>query len=99
MPNILKKAKIDVFEVKTYHTKLKSRKFDQKWSGILFFSPSGVESYVLENSIGKASAFCIGETTASEARKHTDNVVIANATTVENVLTTAVKKLKEQHMT
>ncbi len=95
LPKALKKAKIDVFETKTYKTELKTMKFDQKWDGILFFSPSGIESYVLENNMTNSTVFCIGETTAAEAKKYTSNVIVANSTTVESVIAIAVKTLKE----
>ncbi len=38
-------------------------------------------------------AICIGTTTAQEAKKHTENVVISNATTVESVIVKTVKML------
>ena len=96
LPNILKGAKINLFEVKTYKTSLKSEYFDQKWAGILFFSPSGIESYLLQNTMGEAIAFCIGETTASEAKKHTDKVMVADQTSVESVIDKAIRVLKGQ---
>jgi uroporphyrinogen-III synthase len=91
LPAILKQAKIELFEVKTYKIELKPHKFDQKWDKILFFSPSGVQSFMLENQIKNAMAICIGETTAAEARKHTSNIFVSNATSVESVLAKAVK--------
>ena len=93
LPECLKKEKIDFFEVKTYKTELKPRKFEQNWDGILFFSPSGVQSFVSENNLGNAVAFCIGETTATEAKKHTRNIIIANSTRIESVIAKAVKTL------
>ena len=54
-------------------------------SGVLFYSPSGIESYLQENNTKKV-AFCIGETTAEEARKHFDTVEVANMPSVESVL-------------
>ena len=93
LPDILLEAKISLLEVKTYETELKLKKFDQKWDGILFFSPSGVESFVIENNLANSIAFCIGETTANEAKKCTGNVIVANSTTVESVIAKAVKTL------
>jgi len=95
LPKALIKAKMDVFETKTYKTELKSMKFAQKWDGILFFSPSGVESFVLENNLVNSAVFCIGETTAAAAKKYTSSVIVANSTTVESVITKAVKALKK----
>jgi uroporphyrinogen-III synthase len=94
LPNLLKTAKIELFEIKTYKTTLKPKYFDQKWAGILFFSPSGIESFLMENTMGAATAFCIGETTASEARKHTRKVMVADNSTVESVIDKAVNILK-----
>ena len=72
---------------------LNPMKFHQLFDGILFFSPSGVQSFMVENSMESAMAFCIGETTASEAKKHTENVVIANSTSIESVIAKSVKTL------
>ncbi|RUA10893.1 MAG: uroporphyrinogen-III synthase, partial [Flavobacteriia bacterium] len=62
--------------------------------GILFFSPRGIQSFLLENTVKNSTLFCIGETTASEAKKHSEKIVIANKPTVENVLVQAIKELK-----
>jgi uroporphyrinogen-III synthase len=96
LPDLLKNSKIELFEVETYKTELKSRKFEQKWDGILFFSPSGVESFTLKNDIANATAFCIGNTTAAAAQKYTPDVVISNSTSIESVIAKAVKTLKSE---
>ena len=44
-----------------------------------------VQSYLLENDADKI-AYCIGETTANEARKHFKDVRIAKVPTVESVI-------------
>ena len=83
-----------VFEVKTYKTVLKTKKFDQNWDGILFFSPSGVASYISENKPKKNScAVCIGLTTATSAKKHFKSVVIAPTSTIESVLEKTIEAL------
>ena len=94
LPKILKTSKIQFFEVKTYKTILKPHKFSQKWDGILFFSPSGVKSFIAQNTLENTPAFCIGATTAAEAKKHTATVVIANSTSVESVIAKTVKTLQ-----
>ncbi len=78
-------------EVICYNTTLNYKRFDSTFDGILFFSPSGVLSFTKENSLTTSWAFCIGETTGEEAKKHTDQVVIANKPTIENVLVQAIK--------
>jgi uroporphyrinogen-III synthase len=95
LPKAIKDKKISLFEVKTYKTELKTKKFDQKWNGILFFSPSGVESYISKNKNEKqAVAFCIGKTTAARAKEHFKAVVFAKENTIEHVLSMAIETLK-----
>lgn len=91
LPTILKKEKIDLFEIKTYETELNSVHFDQIFDKILFFSPSGITSFTNRNTIGNTVAICIGETTASEAKKHFKNVIQSNQNSIENVIELALK--------
>ena len=82
------------FEIKTYKTVLKSKKVDQKWDAIMFFSPSGVASYISENKHQRnAHAFCIGQTTASEAKKYFKNVTVADTNKIESVLEKTIEAL------
>jgi hydroxymethylbilane synthase len=85
LPAILKENGITVNEVEAYKTMLSSEKIEDEVSGVLFYSPSGIESYLKENSTDKV-AFCLGETTAVEARKHFDKVEVANMPSVDSVL-------------
>ncbi|WP_109301843.1 uroporphyrinogen-III synthase [Aquimarina sp. AU474] len=91
LPDLLAQNKITLKEQKVYKTHLNSKKFNRSFDGILFFSPSGVQSYVAENTIDQSVAFCIGNTTASEAKKYCDTIIVANKPTVENVIVQAVK--------
>jgi len=94
LPKALKSEKISLFEVKTYKTVLKTKKFDQNWDGILFFSPSGVASYISENKPQtNTRAFCIGQTTAASAKKHFKSVVVAPTNTIESVLKKTIEAL------
>lgn len=85
LPNILTKNNITVNEVIAYNTKFSSTTIDEKVEGIMFYSPSTVKSYMLQNK-GNNIAFCIGETTAAEAKKHFKDVRIAKVPTVESVI-------------
>lgn len=94
LPDILKKNNINLKEQIVYKTHISIKEFSRFFEGILFFSPSGVQSYISINSIPKDTvAFCIGSTTASEAKKYTDTIIVANKPTVENVIVQAVKHL------
>jgi len=94
LPAILKKNNVNFDEIEVYNTSLKPKQFEREFEGILFFSPSGVKSFVSKNKLDKSIAFCIGSTTASEAKKHTSNIVIANKPSIENVIVQAVKYFK-----
>jgi hydroxymethylbilane synthase len=85
LPTYLQSNGVLVNEVEAYKTMLNPIKIDAAVSGVLFYSPSGIESYLEENATDKV-AFCIGETTAVEARKHFDKVEVANMPDVESVL-------------
>ena len=85
LPAYLQAHGVVVEEVEAYKTMLSSVKIDDAVSGVLFYSPSGIDSYLKENSTNKI-AFCIGETTAVAARKHFEKVQVAYMPDVESVL-------------
>ncbi len=85
LPKTLAKNNVRVEEVEIYKTILSPTKIKDKYSGILFFSPSTIQSYLQENHTDRI-AFCIGETTAKEARKHFKTVKVAALPTVESVI-------------
>lgn len=86
LPEALKEAKIVFNEMEVYQTILNPQKVNGPFDGILFYSPSGIESYLKNNKITKETCFCIGTTTAEALEKTINNVVIANQPTVENVI-------------
>tara|TARA_R110002073_G_scaffold72537_1_gene177763 strand:- start:804053 stop:805639 length:1587 start_codon:yes stop_codon:yes gene_type:complete len=85
LPEILTKNNIELTEIEAYQAIYSATKVDEKVQGMLFYSPSTVQSYLQENTPDKV-AFCIGETTAKEARKHFKNVEVAKVPTVESVI-------------
>jgi len=86
LPDILRKNNIAVNAVEAYETKLSPVKVPDGVKRVLFFSPSTVESFLLKNSAGKRMAYCIGETTAKEARKHFEIVHVADMPSVDSVI-------------
>lgn len=94
LPRILAKHKVSFTAVEVYQTQQVSKKFDRQFEGILFFSPGGIQSYTAENAIGNSWVFCIGATTAREAKKHTSQIVTSPKPTVENVLARAIQTLE-----
>lgn len=93
LPVAMTENNIQFKELNVYKTILSPKAFHRDFDGILFFSPSGIQSYLSENTIGNSILFCIGETTAAEAQKHSKNIIVANKPTVENVLVQVIKKL------
>ncbi|MFO7672477.1 MAG: uroporphyrinogen-III synthase [Lutibacter sp.] len=86
LPEILTENNIKVNEIEVYSTNFKPVKIKNTYDGILFFSPSSVKSYLLKNTDTQSVAFCIGNTTASEAIDDFENVFVADEPTVENVI-------------
>ena len=85
LPNTLKDSHIKVNEIEAYQTRFDSSKVEDTIEAAMFYSPSTVQSYLKQNS-ADTIAFCIGETTAKEARKHFKDVRVAKVPTVESVI-------------
>ncbi|MGX7667772.1 uroporphyrinogen-III synthase [Flavobacterium pedocola] len=95
LPEALTEAGVVFNEINVYETVLTPQKIDSKPDGILFFSPSGVESYLKQHKITKEIAFCIGETTANAAAiSGIKNIVIANQPTIENTIIQCINEFK-----
>jgi len=87
LPNTLKENGILFNEIETYETALTPQKIKQQPEGILFFSPSAVESYMKLNSINDELCFCIGETTAEALVKNKIKTLhIAGKPSIEEVI-------------
>jgi uroporphyrinogen-III synthase len=86
LPEMLTENNIKVNEIEVYTTNFKPVKIKNTYDGVLFFSPSSVKSYLLKNTDTQSIAFCIGNTTASEAIDDFENVFVADEPTVENVI-------------
>lgn len=72
LPNALSEAKIAVHRIVVYETILKPHRVKQPVDGILFFSPSAVDSFLINNELGITTpCFCIGATTAGYVRTKT----------------------------
>ncbi|PWI29909.1 hydroxymethylbilane synthase [Flavobacteriaceae bacterium LYZ1037] len=85
LPIILSENNIKVNEIEAYQTKFDAIEVDENIEGIMFFSPSTVQSFIKKNH-GNGIAFCIGESTALEAKKHFEDVRVAKVPTVESVI-------------
>ena len=85
IPDILTEHNIKVNEVEAYETKFDAEKVEGNLDGVMFYSPSTVEAFLKQNK-ANGIAFCIGETTAKEAKKYFEDVRVARVPTVESVI-------------
>ncbi len=94
LPEAMHYAGVDFNEVEVYKTELTPHEINTHLDGILFFSPSGVESYLLKNDIENKTCFCIGTTTAEALSGIAANVLTANKPTIENVIVQCINYYK-----
>ena len=81
LPDMLRNNDIMVHETEVYKTIAVAHKINRAFNGILFFSPSAVESFFLNNSINEQTIlFAIGNTTADAIKQFTGNKIIISAT-------------------
>ncbi len=95
LPDSLTLAKVRFEEIEVYETIHTPQAINSKPDGILFFSPSAVESYVQANTITDETCFCIGKTTAEPVEKITSHCIVANQPSIENVIIQCIKHYSE----
>jgi Uroporphyrinogen-III synthase len=88
LPDALRQNDIEVIEVVVYNTIPIPQKIEKNYHGILFFSPSAVESFFKKNKIpDQTYLFAIGNTTAATIKKYTTNkIIIAKEPGKENLV-------------
>ena len=84
LPDGLKNAGITVHEYVVYETVPTPVVAADDYDGVLFFSPSAVNSYFSVNTLHPATVcFAIGNTTAAAVKEHTGNKIITSTGTDE----------------
>lgn len=76
LPEKLSRAAINVQEITVYQNISNPVKLEEEFFGIIFFSPSAVESFFKNNTMKNAVAFAIGSTTAEALSNYTNNKII-----------------------
>jgi uroporphyrinogen-III synthase len=94
IPAFFQQNKIAYNEIVVYETKLKPQQIKETFDGVLFYSPSGVNSFLEKNTLENKTCFCIGTTTAKALENRTKNIVIASQPTVEHVIDEVIKYYK-----
>lgn len=93
LPDLLRKNNIEINEIEVYETISLPHKLPQKYLGILFFSPSAVDSYFKMNKINDQTVlFSIGNTTAGALKKYTKNKIIVSDEPSKEIL---IEKMME----
>lgn len=101
LPAFLKSRSIDVKEIVLYNTILKPICVQQEYDVVFFYSPSGVASFFMSNKLRPAvSCICIGETTATALREHTNRniVIVADKTTQEDMVMKAIHQVRKTQL-
>ena len=86
LPDFFKENKIKFEEIQVYQNKLTPHKITEPFDAVLFFSPSGVMSFLEENQLGNQVCFCIGTTTAEALEPYTDKIILSKKPTISSVL-------------
>lgn len=80
IPEVLRHNGITLSECVVYDTLFSPKKINEHYAGILFFSPSAVESFFLMNKIDQGTVlFAVGKTTEKAIRTFTDHEVVTAA--------------------
>lgn len=80
LPSILQKNGIGVDEIVVYETTAIPHKVEKNYDGILFFSPSAVDSFFQTNTVSAQTIlFAIGFTTAAAIKKYSPNQIIISS--------------------
>jgi uroporphyrinogen-III synthase len=100
LPTALKNANIKVHEVVIYETTETPITVANDFDAILFFSPSGVQSFFSANELNKNSVcFAIGRTTATSIATFTQNKIINSITPDPKIMVEEVIEYFKQETT
>lgn len=93
LPNKIRSEGGRVEEVVVYQTEETPAKLEQEYDGVLFFSPSAVQSFFSANKLPKQTVcFAIGRTTADAIREHSQNkIIIGTESSKEELVYRAVE--------
>ena len=97
LPEILLANNIGITEIMVYQTMAITHSIDKLYDGILFFSPSAVDSFFTNNIIAPSTLiFAIGETTANHIKQFCDNkIIITEVPGKENLIRKMIEYFKQ----
>ena len=94
--DFFKKEKIDLKEIVVYDNQPNSIVLKDKFEAIMFYSPSGIKSFLKNNSLGSSNCICIGETTASYAKNYSSNVLSCKTPSIKHVIDKTIKLFENE---
>jgi len=86
-----KKKNIKLKELVVYNNIAEPIKYNQVFDAILFYSPSGIKSFMTNNSLNNSYCICIGNTTSKYVNQYSDKVLYCKVPTIENVIRKTIK--------
>lgn len=96
LPDFFVAQNISLIRIEVYCNTLKPQKIDVTYDGIVFFSPSGVESFIALNKM-PSLCFCIGTTTAEAVKKINPHakIIVADKPNTTEILNSIRKYFKK----
>lgn len=96
LPDVLRFHDIPMKEIVVYKTVQRTHFITKPYAGILFYSPSAVQSFFTNNTLPEtAILFAIGSTTAAEIMQYSSNqIIISDASTKEHLIKTMISHFK-----
>lgn len=85
--------KIQIKPLEVYQTFLKPKTVGT-FDFVLFYSPSGVRSFLQNNSLKQTTSICIGATTAEALKNNSKKIIIASKPTIEHMIIQIKKQLQ-----
>jgi uroporphyrinogen-III synthase len=100
LPGLLNEQNIPVEELVVYETIETAQNIDRTYSGILFFSPSAVNSFFSRNRAAKHTIFfAIGNTTAKAIKQFsTNSIIVSDFPAKDQLVDKAIKYFSERAM-
>ncbi|MDO4729193.1 MAG: uroporphyrinogen-III synthase [Bacteroidota bacterium] len=86
LPDAMRNYNISFTEYTVYQTTQTPHQINHTPSVVLFYSPSGVRSYLAHNPLKHSQAICIGTTTAQALQGNPSQIHISEKATIESVL-------------
>lgn len=91
LPDFFVKNKIEFHEIQVYENKITPKKITKDFDAVLFFSPSGVLSFLEENTLNNQMCFCIGTTTAQALPPGAKHIILSEKPIITSVLDKVVE--------